>query len=151
MQTLWLYRPLLNTRDIFECSAEQNIKKMLPPEQLHLTLATVRKPVDVSGLVTLDDIIFVPEGHKQVQIFGYTAKAIAFGHPDIKARHEELAIQFPQMDHAKMLRPHVTIMRGGKMPRGVYEGPLHFGPEILSEFNEELARNIPHMKVADFV
>jgi hypothetical protein len=149
MRTLWLHRRLLNWRDLYEWAVVQGIKKMLPPEELHLTLATCRMPVDWEGLALRADQLIIPEGHKTVQIFGYVAKAIAFGHPDIKERHEELAGLFPTMDHAQMLRPHVTLMRGGKMPKGVYEGRLVFGPEVAQEFNETAIREIKHRKVLE--
>ena len=149
MKPLWLYRPLLNWQDIYTWGIEQGIKKMMPPEQLHLTLATVREPVEWGDLDLKDDILIVPAGYKIVQIFGYTVKALAFGHPKIKERHEGLIERFPEMDHP-LLRPHVTLFRGGKMPKAGYEGDLIFGPEIADEFNEELARNVKHIKIAEY-
>jgi len=122
---------------------------MMPPEQLHLTLATCRTPVDTSGLVLQTNTLTIEPGYKVVQIFGFMAKAIAFGHPAIKERHEELAAMFPTMDHASLLRPHVTLMRGGKMPKSAYEGSLVFGPEVLAEFNETAVREIKHVLVKD--
>lgn len=148
-KTMWLYRPVLNELEVYQWAKEIGIKKMLPPGQLHLTLATCRTPVDWSELKLLQDTIEVEAGHKTIQIFGYTAKAIAFGHPGIKARHEELKSLFPTMDHASMLRPHVTLMRGGKMPREPYLGRLVFGPEVVEEFNETAVKTIKHWSVDD--
>jgi hypothetical protein len=150
MKPLWLYRPLLNIRPIFEFAHQQGIKKMMPPEQLHGTLATVRAPVEWDDLELETDELVVPEGHKMIQIFGYTVKAMAFGHPRFKARHEYLLERFPTMDHP-MLRPHVTLYRGGKMPREGYTGELVFGPEIACEFSEQAARNIKHISVKDWL
>jgi len=147
MKTLWLYRPLINWQDIYRWAIDQNIKKLMPPEQLHLTLATCRQPVDWSGLELRQDTLEIPEGHKVVQIFGYIAKGLAFGHPAIKERHTELARLFPTMDHPKLLRPHVTLMRGGKMPKAPYEGRLVLGPEVAEEFNETAVKNLKHQKV----
>jgi hypothetical protein len=149
MKTLWLYRPLLNWQDIYEWADAQGIKKLMPPEQLHMTLATCREPVDWSHLELNQDTIEIPEGHKVVQIFGYTAKAIAFGHSRVKERHEDLALRYPTMDHSHMLRPHVTLMRGGKLPREPYLGKLVFGPEVAQEFNAQAARDVKHVKVSD--
>ena len=145
---LWLHRPLLNWQDIYAWGVEQGIRKMLPPHQLHVTLATVRRPVEWTN----DDLeleageLTVPPGPKPVQIFGYTVKALAFTDSRIKRRHETLLKRFPQMDHA-VLRPHVTLFRGGKMPKAAYHGELVFGPASADVFNEVEARNIKHVRI----
>jgi hypothetical protein len=146
---LWVYRPLLNWQDIYRWALEGGIKKMMPPDQLHLTLATVREPVDWSDLPLQDNELTIPAGFKSVQILGWTVKALTFGHPDIKTRHEELLARFPQMDHP-LLRPHVSLFRGGKLPQHGYLGELVFGPEKATEFSEEKGRNIKHVKLADY-
>lgn len=151
MKTLWLYRPLLNWQDVFEWGYETGIKKMMPPEELHLTIATCRTPVDWTNLVLKTDTLEVEAGYKPVQIFGFIAKAIAFGHPAVKERHKEVSALYPTMDHASLLRPHVTIMRGGKMPRTGYEGRLVFGPEQAQEFNETAIKEIKHVLVKNVV
>lgn len=151
MKPLWLYRPLLNWQDVFDWAHAAKVKKMMPPEQLHMTLATVRTPVDWSLVTPQEDELVIPAGHKVMQIFGFTVKALAFGHEGVKARHEEIAALYPEMDHAAMLRPHVSLFRGGKFVHDPYEGELVFGPEVLSEFNEEKGRNIKHVKVVDYV
>jgi hypothetical protein len=145
---LWLHRPLLNWRDIYAWGLQQGVRKMMPPEQLHVTLATVRQPVEWADedLELQTDELIVPAGHKPVQIFGYTAKALAFSNPCIERRHQALLARFPQMDHP-MLRPHVTLFRGGKMPKGAYDGELVFGPEIADVFDEANARNIKHVRI----
>jgi hypothetical protein len=147
-QSLWLYRPVLNARDLFSFAHSVGIKKMVPPEQLHVTLATVREPCDWTDLELHDDTIVVEAGLKTVQIFGWDIKALTFGHPEIKKRHEELVARFPQMDHP-LLRPHVTLYRGGKMPRGdAYEGEIILGPERAKEFDADAGR-VKHVKVSE--
>lgn len=150
-KTLWLHRPLINWMDVYEWAEASGIKKLLPPEQLHITLATCRTPVDWSSIVVQTDTLTIPEGHKVVQIFGYIAKAIAFGHPAIKERHTELSSLLPTMDHADILRPHLTLMRGGKMPKDAYLGKLVFGPEVLQEFNPQAVKTIKHSLVRDIL
>jgi len=150
-KTLWLRRPLLNAREIYEWALETGISKMMPAEELHLTLATCREPVDWSGLVLEEDTLEISEGPKPIQIFGFMSKAIAFSHERVSQRHETLAQQFPTMDHAQRTRPHVTLMRGGKMPRETYNGKLVFGPEIASEFNPVSIREIKHVKVKNYI
>jgi len=146
VKTLWLYRPLINWQDVYAWAILNGIKKLMPPEQLHLTLATCRQPVNWSGLELRQDVLEIPEGYKVVQIFGYIAKGLAFGHPAIKERHTELVDLFPTMDHPTLLRPHLTLMRGGKMPKTAYEGKLVFGPERAQEFDETSVKNLKHQK-----
>lgn len=113
-----------------------------------MTLATVRTPVDWSGLEKRDDELVIPAGLKTVQIFAYTIKGLTFGHPAVKARHEELLAMFPEMDHP-ILRPHVSLYKGGRMPHAPYEGELVFGPERAEEFDLDRAHGLKHVKVAD--
>ena len=145
---LWLYRPLLNWRDVYAWVLEHGVRKMMPPEQLHVTLATVRQPVEwgEDDLALQTDELIIPAGHKPVQIFGYTVKALAFRDLRIERRHQMLLARFPQMDHP-MMRPHVTLFRGGKMPKGAYHGELVFGPEIAKVFDEAKARDIKHVRI----
>jgi hypothetical protein len=145
---VWIHRPLLNVDDVFAFAAEAGIKKMMPADQLHLTLATVRSSVEWHDLDLLDDVLTVPAGHKTVQILGWSVKALTFGHPEIKRRHEELLALYPSMDHA-LLRPHVSLYRGGKMPRMGYEGELVFGPERAERFDAGKARDIKHVLVSE--
>lgn len=147
---LWIGRPLLNIRPVMEWAHEVGIRKVIPPEHLHLTLATVRTPVEWSDLDLQAEDLVIPAGLKTAQIFAYTIKALTFGHPAIKARHEQLLAMFPEMDHP-ILRPHVSLYKGGRMPRAPYEGELVFGPEVAKEFNSDAAMGIKHVKVADLL
>ena len=149
IKTLWLYRPLLNWLDIYQWGADQGLKKLIPPDELHMTLATCRTPVDWRLLELDPEGLTISAGYKLVQIFGFMAKGIAFGNDRVSGRHRALSLIYPSMDHPDILRPHVTIMRGGKMPKGSYDGELVFGPEIAQEFNDEAARNVKHAKIAD--
>ena len=51
MRPLWISRKLENWKDVCLWARDAGVKKIIPPEQLHLTLATVRDQVDHS-LVT---------------------------------------------------------------------------------------------------
>jgi hypothetical protein len=151
MKPLWISRPLLNWQDVWRWAEQNRVKKMMGPEELHVTLGTMRDPVDWSLAEPLTDTVEIPAGHKSMQIFGFTVKAIAFGNEAFKERHEELARLYPTMDHAAMLRPHVSLYRGGKMVNEPYLGKLVFGPEVFNEFNEIKARDIKHVKVAGYL
>lgn len=147
---LWIHRRLLNWRDVYRWAPDAGIRKMMPPEQLHMTLATVRAEVEWGDLRLRDDELVIPAGPKAVQIFAYTIKALTFGHPAISERHQELLSLFPQMDHP-ILRPHVSLYKGGRMPRAPYEGELVFGPEIAGIFDASNSQGIKHVKVEDLL
>ena len=145
---LWLSRPLLNWYDVYAFGIEAGVQKMMPPEALHMTLATVRQPVSWEGVQLETDELVIPAGHKAIQIFAYTIKALTFGHPRIKARHEQLLALYPEMDHP-LLRPHVSLYKGGRMPKIGFPGELVFGAERLEEFDAENYKGIKHVKIAD--
>jgi hypothetical protein len=148
LRSLCLTRPLANVVDVYAWLDSIGVKKAIPPEHLHMTVATVRTPVDWSGLVVRDDVLTIPAGLKSIQIFAYTIKAMTFGHPQVKARHEEVLAMFPDMDHP-ILRPHVSLYKGGRMPHACYEGPLVFGPERAEEFNLDRAHGLKHVRIRD--
>lgn len=146
---IWIHSPLLNWRQVYGWLIEAGVKKAIPPEHLHYTQATVRVPVRWDDLRLRTTELVIPAGLKTVQIFAYTIKAMTFGHDEVRERHSYLAGIFPQMDHA-VLRPHVSLYKGGRMPRGeVYTGPLVFGPEQADVFDAANAMGIKHVVVAD--
>lgn len=147
-EPVWVYRPLESVRNVYEWGVTAGIPKMMPPSSLHMTLATVRVPVRWGDLKLRDDTLVIPAGFKTVQIFAYTIKALTFGHPAIKERHEELLAMFPEMDHP-LLRPHVSLYKGGRMPKIGYEGELVFGPERVMAFDASNAMGIKHVKLVD--
>lgn len=147
-RSICLVRPLVNQRNVLEWLMGMGVRKTIPQDQMHLTMATVRDPVDWTGLTLRDDELVIPAGEKPVQIFAYTIKALTFGHPDIASRHQELLKLFPNMDHP-VLRPHVSLYKGGRMPKGIYNGPLVFGPERATPFAEDRALGVQHVPIAD--
>lgn len=143
----WMFRPLLNPDDVYQWLISQKVKKAIPPDQLHLTLTTVRESADWSGIETHNDTIEVHQAEMPVQIFGWSMKAIAFEDQRIVDRIREMSVRFPSMDHARLARPHLSTHRGGILPKEPYTGKLVFGPEQIMEFNERSARDIVHIKL----
>jgi hypothetical protein len=145
----WLSRPVLNWDDIYKWAGTAKVQKLMPPSELHMTLATVRKPVDWKDLEIHKDTIEIPAGFKKVEIFAFTIKALIFKNDRISARHQQLLSLYPEMDHTHF-RPHVSLYKGGRMPKADYEGPLVLGPERIEEFDPDF-QGVKHMKVSDFV
>lgn len=147
----WLSRPLLNWEEVYKWASTAKIKKLMPPTELHMTLATVRNPVAWDNLDLQDDVIEVPAGFKKVEIFAFTIKALIFKNDAIMKRHKELSVMYPEMDHREHFRPHVSLYKGGQMPKADYEGTLVFGPERIQEFDAEGFTGIKHIKVSDYI
>jgi len=150
MRPLWMSRRLENWKDVCLWAETAGVKKIIPPEQLHLTLATVREPVDHSLVTPKEDTIVIERGPKPVQIFAWTIKALTFDDPRLSARHEELLSIYPAIDHP-VFRPHLSLYKGGRMPKIGYEGLLVFGPERVIEFDPDNSRGIKHAKVTDIL
>lgn len=147
---LWLHRPVLSWPAIYRWADTGGIRKLMPPDQLHMTLATVRQPVDWTGLELRTDELVIPAGPKPIQIFAWTIKALTFDHSAVRDRHAELLALFPQMDHPN-LRPHISLYKGGRMPEGIYEGEIVLGPEQADEFDPTNTQGIKHVKVGDML
>lgn len=146
MKSCWISRQLENWREVCKWAAEAGVKKVIPPEQMHLTLATIRDPVDWSLTEPRQDMLVIERGEKPVQIFAWTIKALTFSHPALERRHAELCEIYPTIDHPDF-RPHLSLYKGGRMPKLAYDGPLIFGPERMIEFNPDNSKGIKHVKV----
>lgn len=150
MQPLWISRPLENWQDVCRWAQDAGIKKVIPPEQMHLTLATVRDPVDHSLVTPQEDRLTIGPGVKPVQIFAWTIKALRFTDDRLGSRHAELMALYPTIDHPDF-RSHLSLYKGGRMPKIPYDGPLIFGPERIAVFDQANSHGIKHAKVADLL
>lgn len=146
---LWIHRRPIRTDGLREWCIDAGIRKVIPFDLQHFTQVTVRTPVEWDDLMLDPNELVIPAGPKPVQIFGHMVKALSFDHPFVQSRHAWLRERFPTMDHARVMRPHVSLYRGGRMPRGVFEGELVFGPEIAQEFDAGKALGIKHVRIGD--
>jgi len=53
------------------------------------------------------------------------------------------------MDHADVMRPHVSLYKGGRMPKTEFQGEIVLGPEIAEEFVAGNALGIKHVRTDD--
>lgn len=147
---VWVHRRPLTLRPIYAWLDSLGIRKAMPPEELHLTLATVRVPVAWRDLKLRTDVLVIPEGPKRVEIFAYTIKALRLHHPALDARKAELVDLLGPVDHPHP-RHHLSLYKGGRMPPAdvPFTGELAFGPEEAEEFRADGGHGIKHVKVAD--
>lgn len=147
---VWLSRPLLDPLPMFRWAEAAGVRKMLAPDHLHCTLATVRDPVDWKDLPLETEVIEIPAGQASLEIFGWTTKAFAFRHPDLDRRHGELARLFPSIDHPT-LRAHMSLFKGGRMANLPFPGALRLGAERAVVFNDADAKGIKHVNVRNWL
>lgn len=148
---VWIHRRALDVPAIYAWGIEAGVRKMFPPEEMHFTQATVRSAGAWGDLRLDGNELVIPAGPKPVQIFAFTIKAVAFDHPRIRERQAFLLERFPDMDHGTSMRPHLSLYKGGRMPRITFDGEIVLGPEIAMPFDAGNVLGIKHVRIADHV
>ena len=142
-KTLYLHRPLKNASELLEWARAAGFKKTLPADDIHVTIAFSRTPVDwdrVSGaraalkVAAGDDRIVKPLGDKGGVV-------LSFQSAELQRRWNELKNEVGTSWDYPTYQPHVTITYdGGDVDLASiepYDGPLEFGPEEGSEIKEK--------------
>jgi hypothetical protein len=133
-KTLYVHRPLTNADDLITWAKAQGFATTLLADDMHVTIAFSREPVDWSAAGgTFDTLIVQAAEDRAVEQLGDKgAIVLRFESPELAARwgafkHEGAAWDYPEY------RPHVTITydAGDVELDNVkpYAGGLKFGPE----------------------
>jgi len=137
-RTLYVRRNVLNANDIIRWAKAQGFETTLPANDMHVTIAFSRQPVDwfKVGTAWADKIEISAGGPRQMESFG-DARVLLIASSDLTWRHEEIIRAGASWDHPEY-QPHITISYG-PMPDGVeaYQGPIVLGPEIFEEVKED--------------
>lgn len=157
-RTLYIRREVRNAADIIRWAASQGFETTLPANDLHVTVAYSRTPVDwikVGQDWTADDtedggLRIPPGGPRVVEMFGAGAIVLAFGSTKLAWRHESICQRGASWDYDDY-NPHITITykRGDLNLNDVepYRGEILLGPEIFeevkTEFNPEGVQETP--------
>lgn len=140
-RTLYVHRKVLNADDILAWAKEQGFAETLPADDLHVTIAFSRTPLDWmkvgeawSGEVTVNE-----GGARIVDRFG-GARVLLFASSELSWRHEEIKRAGASWDHPEY-QPHITISYSDKSPDLAeiepYRGKIVLGPEVFQEVNED--------------
>jgi len=145
-QTLYVSRKLLNGADVIRWAKAQGFKSTLPADDMHVTIAFSRAPVDwmECGTSYQSRLDVASGGPRQMDQFG-EARVLLFTDGDLKWRHEEIKGAGATWDHPEY-QPHVMISYDPDAPDIAdiepYQGPLIFGPEIFSVVKENWQEGI---------
>lgn len=136
-RTLYVSRKVQNANEIIGWARSQGFKETLRPEDLHVTIAYSRDPVDWMkvGEAWQSKIEIAEGGPRLTEIFG-EAKVLLFKSSDLEWRHQSIREAGASWDHPEY-QPHITISYGD-MPENVepYQGKIILGPEIFEEVND---------------
>lgn len=145
-QTLYVSRKVLNPQDIIDWAHSQGFETTLPADDMHVTVAFSREPVDWvkvgNDMWDNDKATFtVPRGGPRVvEKFG-SATVLIFASSRLYWRHEEIkragaSFDFPDYN------PHITISYS--VPEGFdlakikpYTGEIMLGQEDFAPVNED--------------
>lgn len=151
-RTLYVSRRLENASEFLAWAGSQGFGETLSPDELHVTIAYSRQPVDwlkVGDPWSVDRdgrVVIEPGGARLVETLGDKgAVVLLFSSSTLSYRHEEIKRAGASWDHPDY-QPHVTITYQGQ---GVdlsavepYRGKLIFGPERFEEVDDDWTRRL---------
>ncbi|MCW7544891.1 DUF1073 domain-containing protein [Aurantimonas litoralis] len=144
-RTLYVRRDVLNAADIIAWAKGQGFDTTLPADDLHVTIAFSRQPVDwfAVGESWSPKLEIGAGGPRQMERFG-EATVLLFTASDLRWRHRDIIEAGATWDHPEY-QPHITISYGDKRPLAEiepYQGEIVLGPEIFEEVQEDWAKGI---------
>lgn len=142
-RTLYVHRPVLNGSVILEWARSQGFRSTLDSDDLHVTIAFSRTPVDWMAMgQPWESEITIPEGGPRlVETLGPKgAVVLLIASSHLSWRHEEMKRAGASWDWPEY-QPHITITyegNGGDL-KGVepYQGEIVLGPEVFAEVVED--------------
>lgn len=145
-KTLYINRPIENAEAIIEWAKAQGFQTTLPAEEMHVTIAYSKKPVDWNK-AGIDKSSFVSiGGPRSVEALGDAgAIVLKFTDQDLRKRWGELRDMGASWDYDSY-KPHITISYAGDgVDLGAieaYDGPIYLGAEKRATVNDEWRSNL---------
>lgn len=153
-RTLYVSRKLLNAAEFIAWAKGQGFDTTLASDELHVTIAHSRTPVDWLKAGEAYDwdnpkdgrLTVAPGGARLIEKFDGGAVVLAFVSSSLSYRHEQIKNAGADWGYFEY-QPHVTITYAA--PEGLdlskvepYRGKLEFGPEIFAEVDENWSENV---------
>lgn len=135
-KTLYVYRPLLNADEFIEWAKSVGFKTTLKPEEMHVTIAFSREPVEWNKFKPEEFIFNIRGGKRSLEQFDGGATVMQFESERLKDRWDEFKAGGASWDFPDY-KSHITIsykaenMNVSKLEP--YRGMLRFGPEVFKE------------------
>lgn len=138
-RTLYVSRKLLNGKAIVAWAKSQGFETTLPADDLHVTIAFSRTPVDwmAVGEAWQSELKLSAGGPRLMEQFG-EATVLLFKASELEWRHVAIRNIGASWDHAEYT-PHITISYGFKGDISTvqpYQGPIILGPELFAPVDE---------------
>jgi hypothetical protein len=141
LRTLYVNRPLLNSDEVIAWAKAQGFAKTLSGDDLHVTIAYSKAPVDWAKAKPRENEVTVVGGPRSIDALGKAKDAIVlrFESDRLDERHEQFGDIGASWDWPEY-RPHLTISyEPGDIDLASIEpfpGDLVFGPERFAEVDE---------------
>jgi len=145
-RTLYVSRKVINAADLIAWAKGQGFKSTLPADDLHVTIAYSRDPVDWMkvGESWAGELKVAAGGPRLMERFG-EARVLLFKAAELDWRHERIKAAGASWDHPEY-QSHITISYDPESPDlesiEPYQGEIILGPEIFAEVKEEWGNDI---------
>ncbi|RWX78278.1 DUF1073 domain-containing protein [Neorhizobium lilium] len=140
-RTLYVSRKVVNAADLIAWAKEQGFKTTLPADDLHVTIAFSRAPVDwmAVGESWSSELKVAAGGPRLMEKFG-EARVLLFKASELQWRHAAIKEAGASWDHPEY-QPHITISYDPDAPDLAdvkpYQGEIILGPELFAEVKED--------------
>lgn len=152
IRTLYVKRTLLNADELRAWARENGIQTTLLPEDLHVTVAFSRRPLDWSDIQPDPNPLTVEnEGYRYLDFLGARdaerrALVLAFCSDALRTRWQAIIDAGASWDWPHY-QPHVTLtyQSGAHVDPWLinpFFGKLEFGPEVFAEVDEDWSADI---------
>jgi phage-related protein (TIGR01555 family) len=147
-RTLYVSRKVLNAGAIIDWAKAQGFETTLPADDLHVTVAYSKTPVDWMAVAQAwtnkpnGNLTSSAGGPRMVETFGEGAVVLLFNNTELTWRHQDILDAGASWDWPDY-QPHITFTY---QPGSVdldqvepYRGVIELGPEIFEELREDWA------------
>ena len=145
LKTLYVSRPLINGTDLVKWAKSVGFDKTLQPQDMHVTIAFSRKPVDWGLLAPETNNMRNSSSTRRITPLGDKgAIVLKFESNILQNRWAEFIESGCSWDYPSY-QPHVSITYDGDKNRdyGIpYDGKLVFGPEKFTEVVEDWDKKV---------
>lgn len=154
MKPLYVSRRLKEPDDFIAWAKDQGFKEVVNADDIHVTIAYSREPVDTSKRKPDKNELIASGGKRTVEPLGNEgAVVLFFQSKQLEKSWDELIGIGASWDYEEY-RPHITISYiAGKMDLDKitpFDGPLKFDKEVYEELNTNWKDNVVHEELLNF-